>query len=61
MVASARACNTMQVWVRSDAEVHACVPECYARSGRSDGQIVSGWQGQSGVHDRSKAQASRGI
>jgi hypothetical protein len=25
------------------------------------GKIVSGWQGQSGVHDRSKARASRGI
>jgi hypothetical protein len=35
MVASGRACNAVQVWVRSDAEVHACVPECYARSGRS--------------------------
>jgi hypothetical protein len=53
-VASGRACNTMQVWVRSDARVHACMPEHHARSGRAgrpDG-ITLAWVG-GGAQSRS--------
>jgi hypothetical protein len=47
MVASGRACNAVQVWVRSDAGVHTCVPEhhaCSGHAGRPDG-ITLAWVG----------------